>query len=126
MRLAAVFASVALALTGLGIYGLLAYTVATRRHEFGVRRALGAETRQVVAQVIREGLGVAMAGGAAGMILAALLAQLLEIQLYGVQARDPLTYAIALLVILGVTAIASWVPTRRATSVEALEALRME
>ena len=124
MLLAAVFAGTALVLTSVGVYGLLAYAVATRRQEFGVRRALGADTRQVVSQIVREGLGFAIAGCAAGLALAAMLARLLEAQLYLVRPRDPLTYGLSVALILGAAAVASWIPGRRAIAVTPMEALR--
>jgi putative ABC transport system permease protein len=124
MLLAAVFASTALILTSIGVYGLLAYAVATRRQEFGVRRALGADTRQVISQIVREGLGFAVVGCTAGLVMAALLARLLEAQLYGVRPGDPLTYGVSLALILGAATIASWIPGRRAIAVRPIEALR--
>jgi hypothetical protein len=126
LRIATLFAATALALTGLGVYGLLAYAVATRRQEFGVRRALGADTRRVIAHVVGEGLGLAAVGCAAGLIIASWLAGLLENQLYGVEPRDPLTFAAALALILSAAAVGSWIPVRRAVSVEPVEALRNE
>ena len=90
--LAAAFALSALALTCTGVYGVLAYSIAVRRHEFGVRMALGAEAAQVTREVLREGLGLAAAGTAAGLAGAALTARLLQDQLYGVNPRDPMTY----------------------------------
>jgi ABC-type antimicrobial peptide transport system permease subunit len=105
----------------------LAYAVATRRQEFGVRRALGADTRRVIAQVIREGLGLAIVGCATGLTIAAWLARLLENQLYGVESRDPLTFGVALALILSAAVVvASWIPVRRAVSVQPVEALRNE
>ena len=126
MRLVAVFAGAALALTGLGVYGLLAYTVATRRQEFGVRRALGADTWRVIRLVARESLWLASAGCAAGLISAAWLARLLGNQLYGVEPRDPLTFGTTVVLIFSVTVLASLVPVRRAISVQPVEALRAE
>ena len=126
MLLAAVFAATALVLTSIGVYGLLAYAVAMRRQEFGVRRALGADTTQVVSQIVREGLGFAIVGCTAGLAMAAVLARLLEAQLYGVRPGDPLTYGVSLVLILGAAAIASWIPGRRAVAVRPMEALRNE
>jgi predicted permease len=126
MLLAAVFAVTALVLTTIGVYGLLAYTVATRRQEFGVRRALGAQTRQLISQIVREGLGFAIVGCTAGLVLAGILARWLEGQLYGVPPRDPLTYAASLALILGAATVASLIPARRAIAVEPVEALRNE
>ena len=126
MVLAAVFAATALVLSGIGVYGLLAYAVTTRRQELGIRRALGADTRQVVLQLARESLGFAVAGCAAGLLLASVTARWLDSQLYGVRPHDPVTYAAALALILVVALVGSLVPTRRAIAVEPIEALRRE
>jgi putative ABC transport system permease protein len=126
MLLAAAFALVALVLACVGVYGVLSYAVARRRHEFGVRLALGAAPARVVREVMREGLALAVAGCAAGLVLAAISSRLLGSQLYGVGPRDPLTFG-AGAVVLGVSAaMACWVPARRATAVSPMEALRTE
>jgi ABC-type antimicrobial peptide transport system permease subunit len=126
MVLAAAFAFCALALACIGIYGVLAYAVAHRRHEFGVRRALGADTPHLMRGVLREGLRFAVAGCAGGLIGAALAAQLLESQLYVVDARDPVTYGIATALIVAGATLACWIPAHRATVVTPMEALRAE
>jgi len=87
---AAAFAISALVLTCIGIYGVIAYSVATRRHEFGVRRALGAGTLQVLREVLREGFSFTAIGCVIGVAGAALAGQFLENQLYGVHPRDPI------------------------------------
>ena len=122
--LAAAFALSALALTCTGVYGVLAYSIAVRRHEFGVRRALGAEAAQVAREVLREGLGLAAAGTAAGLAGAALTARLLQDQLYGVNPRDPMTYGAALTLILVSAVLACWTPARRASAESAVDAMR--
>ena len=126
MILAAAFAITALLLASIGVYGVLAYAVATRRHEFGVRRALGADTPQVLREVFREGLGFALAGSALGLAGAALAGQLLQNQLYGVHPRDPIAYGAALALILAGAILACWIPGRRAVSVSPMDALRAE
>ena len=126
MLLAAAFAMTALLLTCIGVYGVLAYAVATRRHEFGVRRALGAGTPQVLREVFREGLGFTLIGCAIGLVAAALAGQLLQNQLYGVHPRDPLAYSAALALILAGALIACWIPGRRAIAVSPMDALRAE
>jgi predicted permease len=126
MLLAAAFAATALVLTCIGVYGVLAYAVATRRHEFGVRRALGAGTPQVLREVFREGLGFTMIGCAIGLGAAALAGQFLQNQLYGVDPRDPIAYGAALALILGGAVAACWIPGRRATAVSPMDALRSE
>jgi ABC-type antimicrobial peptide transport system permease subunit len=126
MQLAAAFAACALALTCIGVYGVLAYAVAVRRHEFGVRRALGADTPQVMREVLREGARFAVAGSAAGLLGAAIAARLLQSQLYAVQPGDPITYAVSLALILFGAALACLIPAHRATAISPLDALRTE
>ena len=126
MLLAGVFAASALALTCIGVYGVLAYAVAVRRHEFGVRRALGADTRQVIREVLREGVKFAAAGSTVGLAAAALAAGLLQSQLYAVHPRDPITYGASLGLILCGAALACWIPAYRATAISPMDALRTE
>jgi putative ABC transport system permease protein len=126
MELAAAFAGVALALACLGVYGVIAYSVARRRHEFGVRLALGAEPGRVIGEVMREGLALALAGSIAGIAAALLASRWLEAQLYGVRPYDPISYAGTVLVLAAAAAIACWIPARRATAVSPMEALRAE
>ncbi len=126
MLLAAAFAASALALTCIGVYGVLAYAVAVRRHEFGVRRALGADTVQVMREVLREGLTFAVAGSAAGLAGAAIAARLLQSQLYAVHPRDPITYGASLALLLCGAALACWIPAYRATAISPMDALRTE
>ncbi len=126
MQLAAAFAIVALLLACVGIYGVLSYAVARRRHEFGVRLALGAAPGMVVHHVMREGLALALWGCAGGLAIAMLSSKLLGAQLYGIGARDPLTFTAGAAVIAVAAAIACWIPARRATAVSPIEALRTE
>jgi predicted permease len=126
MQLAAGVAAAALALTGLGVYGVLAYAVAVRQRDIGVRRALGADTRRVIAEVVREGLALTVAGGAIGLAAAALGAERLGSQLYAVAPRDPLTYAIGFGLVLLCAVVACVVPAMRAAAVSPMDALRSE
>jgi putative ABC transport system permease protein len=126
MLLAAAFGVTALLLTCIGVYGVLAYAVATRRHEFGVRRALGADTAQVLREVFREGLGFTLIGCALGLGAAALAGRLLQNQLYGVHPRDPIAHGAALVLILAGAIVACWIPGRRATAISPMDALRAE
>jgi putative ABC transport system permease protein len=126
MQLAAIFAATALILTYIGVYGVLAYAVTIRRHEFGVRRALGADAARIIGEVIREGAGFAAIGCAAGLIGAIAAGELLRSQLYAVHPRDPMTYVTALTLILTGALIACWIPSYRATSVSPMDALRTE
>jgi ABC-type antimicrobial peptide transport system permease subunit len=126
MLIAMIFGASALLLTCVGVYGLLAYIVATRRHEFGLRRALGAGTGRVMRDVFREGLGFALIGSVAGLAAAAFVAQLLRTQLYAVDPRDPIAYSLSVgLILLGVI-VACWIPGRRATAISPMDALRVE
>jgi predicted permease len=126
MRLAAAFAIVALAMACVGVYGVVAYSVAKRRGEFGVRLALGARPGSVAGLVVRQGGTLALTGLGLGVAAALALTTLLRSQLYGVSPRDPVSYLVAVPV-LGLAAIlACWLPARRATSVSPLEALRAE
>ncbi len=120
------FASLALLLAAIGLYGLMAYAVSRRTHEIGVRMALGAEQRDVLGSILGEGARLAAAGLALGAICAAVLSRVVGNLLYGVTTGDPLTYAGAA-VLLGVVAlIAAYLPARRASRVDPIVALRYE
>lgn len=126
MILLAIFASLALVLACIGIYGVIAYLVGQRTHEIGVRMALGAERGHVLRLILGQGLSMALAGIVLGIVLAAALTRLMSSQLYGVSARDPLTFAGVALVLIAVALIACWIPARRATRVDPIIALRYE
>jgi putative ABC transport system permease protein len=126
MILAATFAAVAVLLAGVGLYGVIAYSVARRRHEFGVRLALGARPGQVEALVVYEGARLAAVGLALGLPAAAMGARLLQSQLFGVTPRDPASYALAFVLLAAVTLTASWVAARRAAVANPIEILRAE
>jgi hypothetical protein len=126
MLLAVAFAASALLLTCIGVYGVLAYAVATRRRELGVRRALGADTVAVIREVLREGLGLALIGCGAGLAMAAITARWLQTQLYAIHPGDPITYVMATMVMLAGAALACWIPARRATTISPMDALRTE
>ena len=120
------FALAALGLSALGLYGLLAYVVRERRREIGIRLALGAEGRDVVRLIVRQGMALVLLGAAIGLLGALALARLLEGLLFGVRATDPLTWLAAALA-LGLTALAAcWLPARGAARVDPLLALRAE
>ena len=118
------FASIALVLAGIGIYGLLAHGVAQRRSEFGVRLALGATAGQLTKLVVREGLVLAATGLLLGVLTATLGVRLLQTMLFGVELWDVFAWASAIAVLLIVAVIASWIPARRASSVAPGSALR--
>jgi predicted permease len=120
------FGILALLLTSVGLYGVLAYTVARRTAEFGIRMALGAEARAILGMVMSEGLVLVAAGIAAGTLAAASLSHLLTKLLFGVPANDWATFVSAALTLLVVAAGASYWPARRATAVEPVTALRCE
>jgi putative ABC transport system permease protein len=124
MLLAAAFALAALALTSVGVYGVLAYAVAHRQHELGVRRALGADTVRIAAAVVREGVGFAVAGTAIGLGGALVAGTLLETQLYGLEATDPVSFAAAGALIVAGAIVACGVPAWRAVRVSPMDALR--
>ena len=123
MTLLMVFASLAVALSAVGVYGVMAYTVSQRIPEIGVRMALGASPNQVVTMVVWQGAQLALMGMALGMIAAALAAGALQGLLFDVEGLDPLTFAIAPL-ILGLAALlASYIPARRAARTSPVSAL---
>ena len=126
MLLLAGFAAVAVLLTAVGIYGVLAYLVARRTREMGVRIALGAARADVVRLVVRDGLRSILPGVAIGIAGALLLTRLLTSQLFGVSPTDPLTFAAVTALLLGVALTATWVPARRASRVEPMTTLREE
>jgi len=120
------FGVLALALACVGIYGIMAYSVANRRNEIGIRMALGAQPRQVRGMILRESTWLAAAGIVAGVGAALMLTRLVKSMLYGIQPDDPLTMAAAVSILLVVALAASWIPARRAAGVQPMEALRHE
>lgn len=121
-----VFAGVALLITIIGLYGMLAYLVAERRQEIGIRMALGAQPGNVLRLVIGQGLKLAMIGVAVGLLGAWGLTRFMQTLLFGVKPTDPGTFAAIALVLLLVALLACWIPARRATKVDPLVALRCE
>jgi putative ABC transport system permease protein len=120
------FAALALVLAAVGIYGVVAYSVTERTHEIGVRVALGAQRRDVVAMVLREGMTTTATGTVIGIVAALAVRRVIAGFLFGVGAADPMTFtAIPLLLVL-VALAACYVPARRASRVDPLHALRSE
>ncbi len=120
------FSLVALLLSAVGIYGLMHYFVAQRANEIGVRMALGARYGNVVALVLRQGLTPAGAGIAVGVCGALAVTHLLASLLYGTAPTDPVTFGMAAAILLGVAAVACWIPARRAARIDPMTALRGE
>jgi len=124
--LTAGFGVLALALACVGIYGIMAYSVANRRNEIGIRLALGAQPGQVRAMILRESTWLTAAGITVGLSAALCLTRLVKSMLYGIQPYDPATLAAGVLILLTVALAASWIPARRAAGVQPTEALRHE
>ncbi len=124
--LVAAFAGAALLVAALGVYGMLAYSVSSRRRELGVRLALGAEPRRIVRLVLAEGLRLGLIGLAIGVAAALAAGRLLHNLVGGVGPTDPRILAVVSLVMLGVTILAAWLPARRAGGVDPIAVLRQE
>jgi predicted permease len=120
------FGALALVLACIGIYGIMAYSVARRTNEIGVRMALGAQPGRVLRMVMREASLLTMAGVAAGLAIAAAMGRLVVSMLYGLKSYDPLTLGGAAALLVLVAMAASWMPARRAASVDPMKALRHE
>jgi putative ABC transport system permease protein len=120
-----IFSGTALALAVVGVYGVLAYSVSQRRHELGIRLALGARRGDLIHLVVRQGLVLAGAGVGIGLIAAFLLTSLLSSLLYKVGTRDLTTFALAPLVFLSIALLASYLPARRAAKLDPMETLRV-
>jgi predicted permease len=120
------FGMLALVLASVGIYGVMAYSVAQRTNEIGIRLALGAIPRQVLGMVLREASWLSAAGIAAGVCASLLLSRLVKSMLFGIAPYDPATLWGAILLLLTVALAASWIPARRAARVQPMEALRRD
>ncbi|HXS76087.1 MAG TPA: FtsX-like permease family protein, partial [Terracidiphilus sp.] len=126
MTLVWIFASLALLLSVVGIFGVMSYTVSRRTHELAIRMALGADRITVLRQILREGLGVTLIGVAIGLLAALSLSRIMADYVYGIKATDPLTYAAATFVLILASLAACFIPARRAASVDPMRALRNE
>ncbi|MDQ2867494.1 MAG: FtsX-like permease family protein [Verrucomicrobiota bacterium] len=124
--LLSIFAGVALLLTAIGIYGVMAYSVAQRTNEIGIRIALGAAHASIFRLIVGQAMllvGVSVALGVAGSFAAT---RLLNSMLFGIGAWDPLTFALIVLLVIAIAFLASWLPARRATRVDPVVALRAD
>jgi len=121
-----ILGAASLLLAALGLYGVMAYAVAQRQQEIGIRMALGAQVRDTAALVLKHGLGLAVGGTLIGLSLALILTRALTHFLYGVSPKDPLIFALAILVLMQVALLASYIPARRAMRVDPMRVLRNE
>ena len=121
-----IFAVLALVITATGLAGVVAFTVSQRTREIGIRMALGAERGAVMRMILRQGLGMVVAGLAIGIAAALALSRVMDGLLYGVRPSDPLTFVVVAIVLLGAAVAACTFPARRATTIDPLAALRSE
>jgi putative ABC transport system permease protein len=121
-----VFSMFALLLASIGIYGVIAYSVAQRTHEIGIRLAVGAQTRDVMKMIIKQGMILALIGAGLGLAGAFVATRVMRGLLFGVSATDPLIFIGVSLLITMVALLACYIPARRATKVDPLIALRYE
>jgi predicted permease len=126
MQMVALFALTALLLAGLGIYGVISYLVTERTHEIGIRLALGAQSRNILSVVLHQGLRLAIAGAAVGLVCALIVAQLMAGLLYGIRPTDPLTFLGVAVLLIIVALFACYLPARRALCVDPMVTLRHE
>jgi predicted lysophospholipase L1 biosynthesis ABC-type transport system permease subunit len=126
MTLLVGFALAALVITAVGLYGVISYTVAQRTREIGIRIALGASPNTVRRRVARQGLGLTLAGVGVGAAAAFIATRILRSMLFGVAPGDPTVLAVVAILLAAVALLASWIPARRAASVDPLIAIRTE
>lgn len=122
--LSSTFALLALLLSAIGVYGLMANRVAARTHEMGIRLALGASKRRLMVMVVRQGMMVVLGGTLVGLAGAVVAARLLGALLFGVTPTDPLTFVLVPMLLVSIAAIAAWVPARRAARIPLTRVMR--
>jgi len=126
IALLVLFASVGLALTGVGVFSVVSYSVGQRVHEVAIRMAIGGTPGRVVTLIVKQGLAPVGAGLLLGLATAVVVMRLLASRLFGIAAHDPLTLSGTVLLVLGIAALATWLPARRATRVDPSAVLRAE
>jgi len=126
MLLLSIFAAMALVIASVGIYGVISYGVNQRTYEIGIRMALGAQSGDVMKMVIWRGLSLALIGVTLGLAAALALTRVMKNMLFEVKPNDPVTFALIALLLVVIALIASYIPARRATKVDPLQALRHE
>ena len=126
VALTSAFGLLALALASIGIYGLVAHGVSRRTNEIGIRLALGAERRDVLAMILREAASLAALGAVLGVVAAAALSRYVRAMLYGITPDDPVAIGAAVAVMMAVAQLAGWLPARRASRLDPMVALRHE
>jgi putative ABC transport system permease protein len=124
--LLAAFGVLALFLASVGVYGVISYAVSQQTHEIGLRMALGAQGRNVLTRVIRDGMAMSSVGVTLGLAGSIALSRSFETMVFGIEPTDPLTYVFVVLVLMSTAAGASFIPARRASRVDPMVALRME